>query len=46
MGLTFIFDKINGFDKMSPPNVLKNQMYWNKSLDSLNKKEVFPRSRY
>ncbi|PZU87006.1 MAG: hypothetical protein DI529_07615 [Chryseobacterium sp.] len=44
--ITFIFDKMNGFDKISNPNVLQNQMYWNKSLDSLRKKGIFPRTRY
>lgn len=44
--ITFIFDKMNGFDKISSPNVLQNQMYWNKSLDSLGKKGIFPRTRY
>lgn len=44
--ITFIFDKMYCFDKMASPNVLQNQMYWNKSLDSLHKKGKFPRARY
>lgn len=44
--ITFIFDKMYGFDKIASPIVLQNQMYWNKSLDSLHKKGIFPRPRY
>lgn len=44
--MTFIFDEMNGFNKIYSPNILQNQMYWNKSLDSLNRKGIFPRSRY
>ncbi|MBW8362461.1 MAG: hypothetical protein K0M56_09785 [Kaistella sp.] len=44
--ITFIFDKMYGFDKITNPNVLQNQMYWNKSLDSLHKKGIFPRPSY
>lgn len=44
--MTFIFDEMYGFNKIASPNVLQNQMYWNKSLDSLRKKGVFPRPRY
>ncbi len=44
--ITFIFDEMNGFDKISSPSVLQNQMYWNKSLDSLNSKGIFPKPRY
>ena len=44
--ITFIFDKMYGFDKIASPNVLQNQMYWNKSPDSLHKKGIFPRPRY
>lgn len=44
--MTFIFDEMYGFDKITSPNVLQNQMYWNKSLDSLHKKGIFPRARY
>ena len=43
--ITFIFDKMYGFDKIASPIVLQNQMYWNKSLDSLHKKGIFPRPR-
>ena len=44
--ITFIFDKMYGFDKIASPNILQNQTYWNKSLDSLHKKGIFPRPRY
>ena len=44
--ITFIFDKMYGFDKIASPIVLQNQMYWNKTLDSLHKKGIFPRPRY
>lgn len=44
--ITFIFDKMYGFDKITSPNVLQNQMYWNKSLDSLHKKGIFQRTSY
>ena len=44
--ITFIFDKMYGFDKIASPIVLQNQMYWNKSLDSLHKKGILPRPRY
>lgn len=44
--ITFIFDKMHGFDKITSPNVLQNQIYWNKSLDSLHKKGIFPRISY
>ena len=44
--ITFIFDKMYGFDKIASPNILQNQTYWNKGLDSLHKKGIFPRPRY
>lgn len=44
--MTFIFDEKNGFNKIYSPNILQNQVYWNKSLDSLNRKGIFPRSSY
>ena len=44
--ITFIFDKMYGLDKIASPSILQNQTYWNKSLDSLHQKGIFPTPTY
>ncbi len=44
--ITFTFDEMFGLDKLQSPIILENHMYWNKSLDSLNKKGIFPTNKF
>lgn len=44
--ITFTFDEMFGLDKLQSPIILENHIYWNKSLDSLNKKGIFPTNKF